>query len=395
MAKDYDQIAKSLGAVNYDSLAATVEPQTPEQIGTSTGNEVRSQMAGRIGATLPWVGGGIGGLVGGISGATIGGMAGKLGEQGLTGTLSGSPAEAVNTIGGSGVTQGLLQGIPDLFGAAGNLGMRLALKATPEVTRTAVKEGITATKMGLARLMSRIGATAIAEKQIVQAAGSQGKGWIPTKDIADAVFQKAHGELRGAPAEEIDALASLKDRFIARNPTDLHPVNQLEKRRYYDRQNIAFHAGQPRGAKPALDAKSVWNRVMADELRQTLRTSVPEIMDPAIYGRLTGKASTPAELQALKAVVFPVVRRSGGVLERAAGAAARPAIGAAIGGAAGAAYSPENRLTHGLEGVAAGAVLTHPATMSWLSLIASNPMLQDLVPLLARAGGASYSASQK
>lgn len=393
-AKDYDKIAAGLGGVNYDSLAMeSGAAPSAQQIGMKTAAEGRSRLAAQAGAALPYVGGLIGGLAGGIPGAAAGGVLGHMGEQAVTGTVV-PPQNAVGEALGAGATQGAFQALGEAATPAARLAMRAALKVTPEVAQTAIREGITATKAGLNRLMSKIAATSMAERQIVRGASSQGIGWTPAQTLADNAFTKAQSELAGAPADEISALAKLREKFVRDNPQPLNPVDQLSKRRYYDRQTQAFYAGQPRGAKPALDAKSVWNRAIGNELRQNLRTVVPEITYPEVYQKLTGTASTPADLQALKQAAFPAVRKAGSLGERVTSAAVRPAIGATLGAAGGALASPYNRGSHALEGAALGAFLTAPQVMSLTALLAARPETQALLQLLPRLAGMTGAVQQ-
>ncbi len=349
-----------------------------------------------------------GGLAGGLAGATLGqpqlgagiGGAGAelLSQAGELGTTPGTPGAAYDPgavlnafstqtgaeVGGRVLGKGLQ--------AAGKGAMRLAMKVTPEVAQTALQEGITATRAGLDKLLSKIKQVGGAEMAIVRQAAGQGQGWTDPQQFARAVFANVSSKLKGAPSSEIGKATDLMDEFLRDNPQRISPADLLSKRRYYDQVASGLQKQVAMGARPKGSVEQLWNKAVADEARQTLRTSIPAINDPSAYEKLTGSAVTPSQLQNLRDALQPLTKKQQGLVGRFASRAGYPAAAGVAGAMLPGDYT--HRMEHGIAAAGLVAALSHPPLMSTLGIAAQNPLLAIALGQIPRAGVAVQQASE-
>lgn len=340
------------------------------------------------------VGGMIGGSVGklvGLPAAGIGAYAGGVGLAGAAGGLAEAGAELATgqtpdlaeigrQAGSQALQEGLGRGLAKGASMAGRPIMQWALKATPEVAQTAVREGISATRFGLKKLMTRLGQVSGVERVLVAKAANRGIGWADPEAMAQEAFSEVADQLQGAPGKKLGELAKLRDEFVRDNPQQVSPWKQLAMRKYYDSAESGQYLNLGRGKRPVplSDVEGLWNKAMSDRVRESLRLNVPGIEDPEVYRRITGVASTPADLMKLKDVAFPATKDKS-LLHALAQRGARPAMGAVLGAGAGAAYRSENRTAGGVEGAMLGASLATPSALSLAALGLNNPLFLQLL----------------
>jgi hypothetical protein len=358
----------------------------------------RPGLGATVGGAIGGIAGTPGGLAGAGAGAGLGGMVGEGLQQGLEqGALGGpgpplagallDPGLLAQAGGEQAVYEALGGSLAKGVGALGRGALSVALKTTPEVAQTAIREGITATRQGLAKLSLKIAGAGAAERKIVKAAADQGVGWVDPHAISMDVFNEVAKKLEGAPQRRLADLSRIQEEFVRDNPGAINPLNLLKKRQYYDAETSSARKAIQGGAKPGHDVEDLWNKEMGDRIRQSLRADIPAINDPTAYQKITGSPATPHELQQLREVAFPTTKKAGSVTGRVL----RRFGGSAAGGATVGALLPGDRPRHALEGATLGALgagLTHPATASWLALVAQNPVLWQILRQVPRTTGA-------
>lgn len=404
-------IAKAPEGTSAAGIVAALREQghTLEGFGDTTSvvrAHTRERKPGRPDRGLARAAGGFGGEVIGGSfgqpqlGAGAGGalaeMAAQSGEMGLPMGTLGAPGvynpqavlEAANeqmlsSFGGRALA-GSVKGL-------GKLGTRMALKVTPEVAVTAIREGITATTQGLEKLNKLVNKAKVAEDKIVKAASGQGQGWVDTQAFARDLFDRAKGKVQGGGQVAIGELHKMQDDFLKRYPYDkLSPAQLLDIRRYWDNVSRGTKAMVKAGQKTSVDASKVWADNVSNHAREVLRTVVPEIADPGAYQKIMGRPVTPGELQGVKDSLLPIVKKGSSLLSKLGSPlvqqSGRTAGLSAAGAAAGAAV-PGDRGRNAWEGALAGAALSHPAILSTLSLYLQNPALAQALQQAPRAIG--------
>lgn len=344
---------------------------------------------GRLGAT-------IGGFAGGLAGKPFGGPLGSIPGAGVLGSAGEAAEELIRgeglqpgQIAQAGGEQAAYEALGGVLGkgarVAGKGAMRLALRATPEVAQTAIREGITATGRGLTKLVGRIRVASDAEQRIVKGAAGQGIGWTDPVDFIRPVFQQVAKKLEGAPATERAKLANLYDDFLREHNQDISPLKILALRKYNDARASAIRKVVERGGVPKGSVRELWHEALGNQARATLQKEIPEIAQPEVFQRLTGKASIPSDLQKLREVAFPATRKSGTLLKAGLTYGAGPAAGATVGALTGG----EHRGARIAEGAALGGLLSHPAVLSQLALMGQSPLLAALLSQAPRAAGAA------
>lgn len=362
------------------SLAAATNalPAIGSTIGTMAGVP--------IGAALGIPAGGVGAIPGGMAGRTVGGglggAAGEVAKELMLGQRLNPRSIGKQAALGGGLSV-LGEAAPAVLGPAAKGIMSIALKSTPEVAQTAIREGITATKAGFKKLLDLIGKAGAAERTIVRAAAGRGAGFAPAQDLADAAWKRSVDKLVGGTGDDWSRVAVLRDKFIRDNARDVSPVSLLEKRKYYDTVSRSAQNAQARGGRLKLDPADVWNQAMGDEIRTHLRQNIPAISDPTAYQRLMGRPVNPSELQQLRDVLLPASTRGGFSAGRVGRSAATMAVGGALGGTAVSMLPAHNRYVTAA-GTAGGLLAGSPAAMSMLALAGANPMLQGLLQLMPR-----------
>lgn len=334
---------------------------------------------GRLGAT-------IGGFAGGLAGKPFGGPLGSIPAAGALGSageaieqvVRGEPLEP-SQIAQAGGEQAAYEAAGGMLAKGVKLGgrfaMQAALRATPEVAQVAVREGITATKAGVNKLLLKLGQSGKATETLVSQAGRSGARYQPA-DIATSVYQELAPTIQKQAiyGEDLKALGSLSRRFLRDNrglmtPQKLHAIKQSS-----DQAAKAIYQRIERGGAASgtdlLEAR--WHKATADKARALL---------DAIPGYTQSNARTQ-ELIAVKQAVFPEVKKGAGLVRRLA---ARAAPGATVGAFYGS--NPQERFVHGLEGAALSVGLTSPQAMSMIALMLSNPALAALLGQTPRAAG--------
>lgn len=385
---------KRPSSVSERNAALDAQAQAMAPLTGGVGLRLSPELLGAIGGTVgtEW-GGPTSPAAVGLAG--LGGGLGSAMEQGQ-GALLGFPMEGVGDIGGDAAEQAGLQATGGILtkgaGLMGKFGMNMALRFTPEAAQVALKEGITATGQGLRKLLSRVTETSKAEQQIVKQAAGHGIGWRDPVSIARQTFQEVASTLEGAPRDELRKLGTLYNKFLDDNKQDINPVNLLKKRQYYDKMAASSHKAIKGGQKVVEDVSDAWNRAMANNVRKALQTDIPAIKDPTVYEKITGKATTPAELQKLAESVRQVVGQ-GPAMRRIAKRLALPATTTTIGAGQAAARGQDWKVG-AMEGAVAGAALD-PAIMSFLGFHAQNPFLGLLLQNLVKGGAATVQSASE
>lgn len=421
-----------------EMAGAGITPQTPQReepwlvknlpgaggmVGDILGRAAGGSIAGAVGAaaTAPALGAGgipaavIGQEVGGPLGATVGGAGGEAIRQLIDRAIGidapGTPQEALAAMGTEGLTQGGLSVVGGAAGAGvkatGRLAMRGALKFTPEVAQTAIREGITATRQGVKKLGARLGeyggqvmgmlrhSTAIGNrfdpqmfldgaeqslKDLLEKdrAGNPATGRLPEHGEMKAKFEELSNQFLkdNAPLGEMTPLE------LQRIKTDADAIAKPLWKQIDNKENVV----------PVDRARAYWYKALGDHARDLLERTTPDMVDP-----VTGKTVSLAEVNArnsdlirLKAVIAPDVKTSPGVIGRIAARSAGPAIGAGVG-----AMVPGDRSRHSLEGAVAGAALTSPEALSWLALRLNSPAVAATLRQVPRGIGALGSEPRR
>lgn len=360
---------------------------------------------------LPDIGGALGGFAGGGAGpvsAAGGAVGGATGEairqlindaQGLaTGNLSGpqipeSPLDAAQRIGTAAGTQAAYnfagQGLAKGAQFLGKPLMGAALRFTPEVAQTAIREGITATRAGVQKIMTRLGELGDRTTAMLRQSTARGNRFDPVvflngaeKSLADEVTGNRTPEV----FHDVEMFRDLSSNFLRRNQGPLTPLELQNIKTAADA--IATPLWKKIAQKEpitALDkAKAKWYKAVADHARDLLEQTTPEMIDPVTRQPITlaeQNARTKALIE-LKKVIAPEKMSALAQL-------VRPAIsplGRATGGAAAGAALPGDKAHHAAEGAALG-VLTTPQALSWLALRAQSPILAHLLRQAPRAVG--------
>jgi hypothetical protein len=278
------------------------------------------------------------------------------------------------------MTQMMWESLGPMSKLGGKQAMRLAMKVTPEVAQTAIREGVMATKGGWELLKGRIKEVGKAERQIVRVAQGKGVGYVDPIDFIRPVYKQVADKVAGGGQSAMSEVSALMDKFHRDFPYQkLSPTSLLEIRKYSD---IESGAMKKFGAKATTQAEKLWQNALSNRAREVLKTEIPAIADPVAYAKLTGKATTPHQLQLVKDALQPLVKPQGTLAERVAKSVAvhggRVASGSVLGAGVGAAL-PGDRATHAWEGALLGGLLLHPAALTGGALLANNPLVGQLL----------------
>ena len=385
----YDQ------GLSPDQIANFEQGNTPDTM--STVREHARIKSKSLRERAPEIGQGVGGLVGGLAGGTLGlgggpaapvtsalggiggaGVGGEVG-RGVGNLIAGQPFG--EGVGEAGMTEMAFQSLGPLARLGGKQAMRLALNVTPQVAQTAIREGIMATrgfsKGGWEILKRRIKEVGQTEMRIARVAQGKGIGWADPIEFIRPVYKKVADKVVGGGESALAEVSALRDKFLKKDfpYARLSPIQLLKIRKYSDVESSAM---KKFGAKATTQAEKLWQDALSNRAREVLRNEIPAIADPQAYLKLTGKATTPHDLQLVKDALMPLVKSRDPFVERAARAAAAHGGRAAIGAGVGAAL-PGDRATHAWEGAILGSALLHPASLSGLALLANNPLLGQLL----------------
>lgn len=364
----------------------------------------------RIGAAI---GGTVGGLAGLVSGpaaplvsplaSTAGGALGEAAQQGAEGPIPlGASLNPVGTIIQNLVTfgsdpqeiakQGLEQGIAGGLGEAGGLAvkaaggplMRAALRSTPEVAQTAIKETVTATKEGMKKILGRIGEAGANTMNIVRQAtgtGARFDHWGIEKEL----FNEMTAGMKGLPGDKARRayVSNLGISFLGENRrTNMTPaqLHILKMRADELAEPLYRKLNSPGGRLTERESLSLrWYKGFADKVRETL--------DPVIPGYREANQAT-SELIGVKNALSKPARQGASFGQRALERGALPAAGATIGGGLGMqrGETAGERAAYGAAGAALGGGLATPQALSMLALQAQNPIIAQFISSLLRGG---------
>lgn len=376
-------------------------------------------LAGSLARFAPAIGGAVtraaGSLLGG--GLTRAAVDAGTGQEGVGGALPAGMEQAGYSLAGEPVAGAL--------GMLGRGAMGVALKFTPEVAQTAIHEGITATRGGVKKLLSKLGdygqrtaamvrrnpqtfhPTDILEgggQKLVAEISDNQTGLAPermetyTKLARDFVRRHTTATVEHEAAQEAAATSRqlpLSNNYTPRRTRHMPPrttsetqalsATQLQrfKQQAHDIADPIFkRLARNEQVTPTENATASWYKAMGDWAQETLERTTPDMINP-----VTGKAMSLAESNAqtgrlieLKSVLAPDVRTERGfgarLMEKAASPAGRMVSGATIGAGAGAAIPGGNNAHDALLGALLGGGLASPQLMSMLALALSHGGVQ-------------------
>lgn len=326
-------------------------------------------------------------LAGGGARATSDALTETLSPPGSALTEGGK--QAAYSVGGDALAGGLA--------GVGKAGMGAALRFTPEVAQTAIREGITYTKQGVGKLMARMGEYGDRTLAMLRHSTRLGTRFDPVTFLNGAEQSLAAKLAENRTPEAFGDLATfrnLSSDFLRLNQGELTPL-QLHTLKH-DSDIIADPiwkkiANKEEVSGPSL-ARARWYKSVGDHARDMLEQTTPDMIDPATGQTLSLAQSNAqtASLIKLKQVIAPEIKGDMGLAARAAAAASTPAARAVAGAATGAALpadSPQGRIEHALAGVA----VTNPTLLSMLGLVLNHPGLLKTVSQLPRAAGMAAS----
>lgn len=388
----------------------------------------------RFGGFLPAAGGLAGGLLGGgagtvfglgvgsvpgaIGGAGLGGAGGQAAEQLLRRSVGlGAPessSEAAKQIGLSGGEQALAEAGGRALAPVIGAGTRILGKNVPGLAKglmqaalgpegyartdaaaTALREGISASKAGVRKLVGKIMEGSTQAERLVSARHLRRIVMDPMRDIADQAERDVLEQL--GKGTESDAarrqLKELKQGFVG-DTNNRHGVTVprlLEIKRDSDKiaKPIYNALNKPDAVVAASDiVRARWNRALADRARTLLYGQ-----EGGAQGLVPGLKAVEQRLGELKDLRRVVTRRGKGEVGIAAKLAGRGAAGTA-GAVAGAAYpagSYAERAQHAAEAAALASILGSPGNVSNLALLLSSPLAQLMVRQIPRGIGAAQA----
>lgn len=367
-------------------------------------------IAGGVGGTVAGVG--VGGLPGAVGGAALGGAGGEAARQ-LIDRIIGveapaTPGEAAGEIGKSAAVQGATElvgaGVAKGVGMVGRPVMQAAIKSTPEGAKTAIKFGLTRTKMGADKLMRLLGEHGQAVRRMVGIATRQGHRIDPVDLLLNGerrlvqetqILGGGAGARMPEAAMDLETYRELSSNFMANNI----PLGQMSPSQVEEVATKFDAVAEPIWARIARKEKDIsgvdlakarWYRHMADAMREWLEAVTPTAINPKTGAPITLKEQNAIgkALIEIKENIIPPARE-GGVLSRIAQRTAGPVAGGMIGAA-----MPGNKSANALYGGAAGAALTSPAAMSWLALRLNDPVIGQILRQGTRAAGYSSQADE-
>lgn len=352
----------------------------------------------------------IGGAVGGFLGTPGAALGGGIGRA-VTRLATDIPA-AIET--GEGVDP--LETIKDIgtgaarqaaYNVAGNLvmkgakglgtkAMQAAISATPEVARTAIKEGITPTVMGVKKLMGRLGEAGQQTLNMLRVSTARGNRFDPAvvADGVESILDQTTKTGLPAAADDRAAFQALKAEFLQENlgktltPVDLHVMKQ-KAQAFADPIFKAIRNNQGHTIDAKVAAKARWYSALQDYAKNALESTTHSTVNPRT-GQLVSLADANAETAALaelKNVLAPEVgklTRGERVLRSVAAPGVRLGTGAALGLAA------DEHLPGGkLAAAGIGAAATTPQALSLYAHLLNSGLLGQLIKQAPRAAGAS------
>jgi hypothetical protein len=316
----------------------------------------------------------------GVPAAAAAGAAGELGSQLLMGETP-----DWGEIGRQGAAQGAYEatgrGIGKVLGKLSGPIMQLALRAGPDVAETALREGIKPTKLGVRRLLKKLGQYGAETDRVAQQAARHGKPYDMFQMLKGAyadVYPKVVPSMTG---DELAALQKSLFRFVGQNPRASSTAFELHKlKKVADAAAAEIYATLPKGVKPtaAQQATSGFYKAFADRAREALNQTVE--------GYAESNAPTEALIK-LRDVLVPVARKDMSKAAQVASAVMKPGVRAAIGASVGAAL-PGDRSQNAMLGAGVGVLGASPTALAGLAALLSNPLAAMFLRQAPRALGA-------
>lgn len=347
--------------------------------------------------------------IGGPLGATAGGFVMEGLRQAIDHAIGidapDTPGEALQAMGAEGLTQGALSvgGWAMARGAkaVGRGTMAAALKSTPEVAQTAIREGITVTKAGAQKLAARMGhygqqvltmlrhSTAIGNRFDPQVFLNGAEG-----SLAKILEQDKYGNLAESRLPEAQAMLGkfqeLSSDFLRKNASlgDMTPIELQKLKTEADAIARPLWKAINNGENlvPIDRAKAYWYKALGDHAREILEKTTPDMIDPATrktVSLMEANARNRALID-LKEVMLPETKNSPGVVGKIV---RRASVPLATGTAAAMIPGGNNKRDFAL-GASAGALGSSPEALSVLALLLSSPAVAATLRQVPRGVGA-------
>lgn len=413
-----------------EPFAVSQIPNVAGMVGDVAGRAAGGTLGAGTGAVAGAPVGGVGAIPGGISGAVVGqelggvagsaalGSAGEMARQMIDAALGveppADPAKAVRDAalvqGGSSIVgSGLAKGAA----LTGKAAMGAALKFTPEVAQTAIREGITATRGGLDKALTLLKDYGARTAKFITQMNRSGVRFDPT-DLLNRGGQSLVAEVAdnqtGLGPEIMAQYKELANKFMAQwgsvpqsaapgsGVAGLRPLGSMTPEQLQlfktQAQKIADPIFETLNNKelahtvtPQDQVRAKWYKSMADAAQEMLEEKAPTMLNPRTGAPMTLRESNAqtAALIRLKNQLAPQVGKGIGV---AANVARRAAIPFGAAAAAGAAFNPNHRVQSGLEYGVGGAIASSPEFLSHLALLLNNPAVAATLRQVPRAGAA-------
>lgn len=337
------------------------------------------------------IGAAIGGTVGGLAGLTVGpgavvasplaaGAGAAIGES-FQRSLEGENLEPESVLKEAGI-QAALEAGGGLVGrgikAAARPLMQAALRSTPEVAKTAVTAGVTATKEGMKKILDRIGQAGQVAMGITRQATAQGMKYDQLA-LAKDIYRDMAPAIRGLPGDAArrSHLRRLGLQFLGENPRGPISATQLHLAKQRADALAAplyktLNAGGKLTDRESLDLQ--WYKKFADKSRELLEP-LPGYKDVNDVTRSLIETKDALSHVSRKGRSFGQVALERGTL---------PVAGAGIGATRG--ETSQERAVNAALGAGIGAGIGTPQSLSWLALQTQNPAVASIIAGMLRGG---------
>lgn len=357
-------------------------------------------VGGIVGGGAGAAAGGIGAFPGAVGGAALGGAGGEAMRQNI-GRMMGvaapeTPQEALGAIGQEGAWQGVNEatgiGLAKGAGMVAKPLMQAALKATPEVAQTALREGVLATRGGLKAVEQKLGQLGERTKMMIR---QNRASFDPATFLAGAEQSLAKTLRENATPDAVmdfNTFKRMSSRFLQVNQRPLSAL-ALQKLKQ-DADNIAkplwntIAKGEP--LSPVKMAKARWYKAVADHARRELENTTPNALLAGRNTSLREANKETSEVIGLKDALGKRVRRGTGIGARLAG----HSVGATVGGTAGYFASGHNPLGAGT-GALLGLGATSPEALSLLARTLDGGFVPDVLARQAPRAVTSFGTPSR
>lgn len=382
--KEYD-----VPAMLKDGFTRTGRPE-PGMLKALPG--IGGAVGGFMGGTAGAAAGGVGAVPGAIGGAALGGAGGEAMRQHIGRAMGveqpDTPQAALAAMAGEGAWQGGMQatgvGLAKGASAVAKPLMQAAMRSTPEVAKTALRTGVTATRKGLTKagdVLKQHGArTASMVRQNVTR-------FDPQAFLAGAEQSLATNlAANRTPASFVDAktFQRLSSHFLRRNQGQMDAQALQKLKQMADQIAGPLWKKQARGeALTGVEsAKARWYKAVADHAREQLEQTTPDIIEAGKRMSLREANALTGEVIEMRGHLGKQVRTAPGLGARIAGHTAGPAIGGGVG------YLATGHDPMGAVGGAlVGAGATSPAVLSMLAQLLNSPAAASALQQVPRGIG--------